>query len=164
MPTRRSVPGATRAIASSSLALRRGSSSEGVRVKPRSTALPSRLSLLLLVVATNAHPDRSPECVGLLDPKFAMARSALRSDDGSEPQLRALLEPPLGLGGGPETSRQPHLPERNRPLTDAHSLGCGRDRERDREVCAGLVYPHSAGDVDEHVRGAERDARVPGKH
>src|SRR5918995_6438069 len=157
MPARSSVPGATRAIASRSLALRRGSSSDGVRVKPRSTALPSRLSLLLFAVATNAHPDRSPECLRLLEPKFAMARSAVRRDDGREPELRALLEPPLRLRRGAEAARQPDLAECRRGLPDADALRGGRDRDRDGEIGAGLVDAHTAGDIDEHVGGSERD-------
>ena len=35
------------------------------------------------------------------------------------------------------------------------------DRERDREVCPGLVDAQTAGDVDEDVGGAEGDAGMP---
>ena len=40
------------------------------------------------------------------------------------------------------------------------ALGRGDDRERDRQVGAGLVDAHAARDVDEDVRLAERDPRV----
>src|SRR5215218_4079844 len=158
MPARSSVPGAMRAMAPRSCALRRGSSSDGVRVKPRSTALPSRLGLLPFVWATNSYSNRSPDRVGLLHAKCAMGGRAPWRDHVGQAQLRAFLEPALGLRRGPESSGQADFAEGGRGFLDACSLGCARDGEGDGEIGAGLVDADSAGDVDEDVRGTERDA------
>ena len=48
--------------------------------------------------------------------------------------------------------------------SSAHAAGRARDRQRDREVGPGLVDPHAADDVHEHVGGADRDARVAAEH
>src|SRR3954453_21051557 len=119
MPERSSVPGAMRAIASSSWALRRGSSSEGVRVKPRSTALPSRLGLLPFFWATDSHSDRSTDRVGLVHAKFAMGGRAPCRDHHGEAELRAFLEAALGLCSRSQSSGQADLAERGRGFLDA---------------------------------------------
>ena len=49
-----------------------------------------------------------------------------------KPELRALLEPPLGLRGRPEPSGQADLAERGEPFVHRLALRRGGDRERDR--------------------------------
>ena len=43
---------------------------------------------------------------------------------------------------------------------ERHAAAGAGDRQRDREVAAGLVDAHAADDVDEHVRAARADAAV----
>ena len=45
-----------------------------------------------------------------------------------------------------------------------HAFGGAGDGERDRQVRAGLVDPHAADDVDEHVGVAQADAAVTAEH
>ena len=82
-------------------------------------------------------------------------------DDGLQPELRALLEPALGLRRGAKAAREPDLAERRQAVLRRHALRGGSDRQRDGEVRAGLVDADAAGHVDEDVRAAERDACVP---
>ena len=75
-------------------------------------------------------------------------------------ELRALLEPALRLGRGAQAAGEPDLAERGEPVAHGRVARRGGDRERDREVGARLVDPQPAGDVDEDVGRAERDAGV----
>src|SRR5207248_6725485 len=83
--------------------------------------------------------------------KFATNRRAGRGDRRDEAELGALLEPALGLRGGPETAREADLAEGRDLRLDRGALGRGDDRQRDRQVGAGLVDADAARDVDEHV-------------
>ena len=58
---------------------------------------------------------------------------------------------------------RPISPNAATPSLDGHALRGGGDRERDREVGAGLVDADAAGDVDEDVGLAERDAARGGE-
>ena len=69
-----------------------------------------------------------------------------------------------GLRRRTQTSRQPDLAEHGQTFTCRYTLRGGGDRQRDGEVGARLVDPNAAGDVDEDVRAAERDAGVPPRH
>src|SRR5438309_11971623 len=97
---RSAVPGATFVIAAISAGSRRGSSSEGVRVKPSSPAGQSALPCLLSfggLVVIESGADRLTQRLGPRHPKCAMLRCPFRSDDCPEAELRALLQPPVGL-------------------------------------------------------------------
>ena len=89
-----------------------------------------------------------------------MRRRLRRCDDGADAQLRALLEPPFRLCGEPEPAGEPDLAEGGGALCDGDAARGGGNRERDRQVGSGLVDSDAARDVDENVRGAERDAGV----
>src|SRR6266545_2506885 len=106
MPCRSSVPGAIRAIELSRRGSRRGSCSEGERVNPR--LLPVRLSRSLI----KCGPDRSPYRVQLLHLDLATRRRAGRSEDRAKAELRALIEPPVGLRGRAEPPGEADLAER----------------------------------------------------
>src|SRR5262249_33547120 len=112
---RSSVPGAIFAIAASRLGLRRGSSSDGIRVQPRSaSARPGLPPLVPFVgsfsIALQPGSDRGAERLRRVDPHLAMGSSAVRSDDGGEAELRALLQPPFSLGGGAEPAGETDFP------------------------------------------------------
>src|SRR5215831_2462666 len=113
---RSSVPGAIFAIAASRLGMRRGSSSEGIRVKPRSASARSGLSPLVSFVgsfsiALQTGSDRGAERLRRVDAHLAMGSSAVRGDDGGEAELCALLHPSFSLGGGAEPAGETDLPE-----------------------------------------------------
>src|SRR5436190_22566285 len=93
---RSSVPGAMRASASRSWESRRGSSSDGVRVKPRADCA-SRRSLggvlLLGSVCIECGLDRLPEGLRFEDAQFATSGGRSDGHDGGgQPELRAFLE------------------------------------------------------------------------
>src|SRR5438445_12711741 len=159
IPCRSSVPGAIRAIDPSRRGSRRGSSSEGVRVKPRLLA-----ACLSVLSVTQAHLDRASKRVALLDPDLAMSGGACRGERNGEAELCALLKRPCRLRGGAEAAGQPGLAEGREARTDGHTPGCRRDCESDCKIGARFVDPHTPGDVDEDVRRAERDAGVPAEH
>src|SRR4051794_14570001 len=92
--------------------------------------------------------------------KFATNRSAGRGDRRDEAELGAFLEPPFGLRRRPEPAGEADLAERRELRFDRRALRRGDDRQRDRQVGAGLVDADAAGDVDEDVGLAERDPRV----
>ena len=75
----------------------------------------------------------------------------------------------VGVRDGAQLAGQPDLAEagerRGRSASERHAARGAGDRQRDREVGAGLVDAHAADDVDEHV-GACRAAtpRVAGEH
>src|SRR5436305_14462215 len=131
---RSSVPGATLAMAASRSGLRRGSSSTGIRVKPRTPrGGGSDWSLVSFVgsfcIGVQPGSDRGPECLRGLDPNLAMRRSSGRGDDGREPELRALLQPPLGLRRRAEAARETDLAEGREALLHGHAPRRGGDRE-----------------------------------
>src|SRR6266446_7939148 len=119
MPWRSSVPGATRAIDASRRGSRRGSCSDGERVKPSVPACLSPLS------GIEPRLDRVPQRVVLLHAEFAMRGGSRRDDDAIEAELRAFLQPPLGLGRGPQPARETDLAEGCEAVSDRRSL-CGR--------------------------------------
>ena len=108
--------------------------------------------------ASSPASHRLPQRLGLQHVQFAMRRRAGRGDRRDEAELRALLEPPLGLRRRPQPAGEADLAEGGEPVLHGHALGGGGDRERDREVGAGLVDADAAGDVHEDVGLAERDA------
>ena len=93
-----------------------------------------------------------------------MGLGAFRRRRLGKPELGALREAPLGLGDGAQPARQADLAEAGERRANRHAAGSRRDRERDAEVGARLVDPNAAGDVDEDVGLAERDARVAAEH
>src|SRR6266478_499871 len=119
MPWRSSVPGATRAIDASRRGSRRGSSSDGERVKPSVPACLSPLS------GIESRLDRVFQRVVLLHVEFAMRGGSRRDDDAIEAELRAFLQPPLGLSGRPEPAGEADLPESGEPASDRRSLRGG---------------------------------------
>src|SRR5437868_3102486 len=102
IPWRTSVPGAMRAIEARRRGSRRGSSSDGVRVKPRC------LSVLSGVIephsAVQAGHDRVSQRLRSLYVEFATSGGAGRGDDAGEAQLGALLEAAVGLRGRAEAA------------------------------------------------------------
>ena len=72
------------------------------------------------------------------------------------------------MGHVAQLAREPDLAEAG----ERPALGVGKrlaalgggDGQRHRQVGSGLVDAHAAGDVDEDVGGAERDAAVTGEH
>src|ERR1043166_732280 len=142
MPCLRSVPGATRSIEWSRRGSRRGSSSDGERVKP---SIPGCLSALSGI---EPRLDRVLQRVVFVNAEFAMRGGPHRDHDAIQAELRALLQTPFGLGGRPETAREADLAEGREPGPNGHPSRCRRDGERDREVGAGLVDANAAGDVD----------------
>src|SRR5581483_1023061 len=130
---RRGWPGAIFSIAARRAASRRGSSSEGVRVNPSS---PRRSALRSLVsfVGSVIEPrfDRLSQRLGLRDLQCATAGRAGRGDDEPHAELRAFLQPAVGLGGGTEAAGEADLPEGGARRADGRSLGGRGDRERDR--------------------------------
>src|SRR3954447_1922991 len=164
---RSAVPGATFVIAAISAGSRRGSSSEGVRVKPSSPAGQSALPCLLSfggLVVIESGADRLTERLGPRHPKCATAWRPFRGDDGPEPELRALLEPPVGLSRRPQAPREPDLAERSDARPHRLALGRGGDRESHGEVGTRLVDADAARDIDEHVGLPEPDAGVACEH
>src|SRR5215472_18973970 len=122
---RSSVPGAIFSIAASRSDFRRGSPSEGIRVKPRSASGRPNLSCLVSLVgsfsiALQTGSDRGAEGLRGLDPHLAMARSAVRGDDPGEAELCALLEPPLDLGRRAQPPGETDLPEGGDSRLDRH--------------------------------------------
>src|SRR5439155_2862130 len=91
---------------------RRGSSSEGVRVKPSSPLSRSDL----VVAAFGSIPiqprlDRLPQRLRLRHAKCAMTGGSLRCNDRLQPELGALLEAPVGLRRLAEPAREADLAE-----------------------------------------------------
>src|SRR5438067_10522358 len=95
IPCRTSVPGAIRAIEARRRGSRRGSSSDGVRVKPRC------LSVLSGVI--EPWLDRVAQRLRSLYVEFATSGGTGRGDDAGEAQLGALLEAAVGLRGRAQT-------------------------------------------------------------
>src|SRR5438067_424743 len=133
IPCRSSVPGATRSIDVSSRGSRRGSSSEGERVKPSVPACLSPLS------GIEPRLDRVSQRIVLFDAEFATRGGSGRDHHTIEAELRAFLHAPLRLCRGSQTPRQPDLAEGGEPTSDGRPLGGGRNRKPDREIGAGLV-------------------------
>src|SRR5690242_8831965 len=106
---RTGVPGAIVLIAASSWVSRRGSSSDGVRVNPRSVC--DLVISLWSLCGIERGLDRVAQRVHLGHAQFATSRRAARSDDPVEAELRAFLEAPLGLRRLAEASREPDLAE-----------------------------------------------------
>src|SRR5436853_4673686 len=132
--SRSPVPGAILAIAASSSGFfRRGSSSAGMRVKPRSPRRCSdlRSTVSFGSVAIEPRLDRLPQRLCGVDPDFASGSCPVRSDDGDETELCALLEPALGLRGRPEPAGETDLAERCDPCLHRHAPRRGRDCEGD---------------------------------
>src|SRR3954453_19116524 len=92
---RRGVPGAIFSIAARSCGSRRGSSSDGVRTKPRSSL---SFSILCSFDGIESRADGLSHRLGLRDVEFATSRGARGDNSADQAQFRALLEPPLGLG------------------------------------------------------------------
>src|SRR6266852_4464533 len=103
IPCRSSVPGATRSIDASRRGSRRGSCSDGERVKPSVLACLSPLS------GIESRLDRVFQRVVLLLVEFAMRGGSRRNDDAIEAELCAFLEPPLCLGGRTEPAGEADL-------------------------------------------------------
>src|ERR687885_2733854 len=160
IPWRSSVPGAIRSIAARSFGSRRGSSSEGVRVKPSGTV--PRSSRLAVFSSDRIEPraNRLPERLHLLHAQFATSGRARRRDDLREPELRALLEAPLALRGGSEATGEADLAEGGDALPHRRAARGRGDRKRDSQVRSRLVDPHAPRHVHEYVGRAERDPRV----
>src|SRR5437764_13628445 len=139
IPWRSSVPGAMRSIAASSFGSRRGSSSDGVRVKP-SDEVP-RSSRLGVFSSSSIEPraDGLPQRLHLLHVQFATRGCARRSDGSREPELRALLEAPLALRRGTQATGEPDLAEGGDPFPYGRAARGRGDRERNGEVGARLV-------------------------
>src|SRR6266513_2143058 len=153
------VPGAIREIAVSTFGSMRGSSSAALRGKPSgATGRRSCLSALGSV-DIEPRPYRPAQSLRFEHAEFAIRRSG-GGDNLPEPELRALFEPTLGLGRGPQPAREPDLHERRRGLLDSGAPCSRRDRKRYGEVGARLIDANAAGDVDEHVGAAESDARA----
>src|SRR5713101_7335728 len=110
IPCRSSVPGAIRAIDPSRRGSRRGSSSDGERVKPRLLA-----GCLSVLSVTQPHLDRASNRVALLDSDLAMSGGARRGERGREPELGAFLEASLGLRRRTEAAREADLAESGDP-------------------------------------------------
>ena len=88
-----------------------------------------------------------------------------RVDHRREAELRASASG--ARRGRPCAARRSARPRRSTPAASAcagDARARARDRQRDREVGARLVDPDAAGDVDEHVRAADADARVAAEH
>src|SRR3954471_6573034 len=105
IPCRRSVPGATRAIEPSRRGSRRGSSSDGERVKP---SVPGCLSALSGI---ESRLDRVLQRVVLLYAEFATRGGPRRDQDAFEAELRAFLQPPFCLSRRPEATGEADLAE-----------------------------------------------------
>src|SRR5438067_3453221 len=163
--SRSSIPGAILAIAARSSALRRGSSSDGMRMKPRSpTRSPLRSVVSFGSIAIQPRLDRLPQGLCGLDLDFAIGSGARRRENEGETELRALLEPPLGLRGRAQAAGESDLAECRNSRLHRNAARCGSDSQSNREVSARLVDANAAGDVDEDIRLSQRDARVPGEH
>src|SRR5439155_25505753 len=146
---RSGVPGATVSIAASRCGSRRGSSSEGVRVKPssvlsRSGFVCSLGSFGIGTATVETGLDRLAERLRLHDLQCATRGGAARSHDGGETELAALLEPPVGLRRLPEPPGEADLAEHRGPGANRQPSSRRGDRERDGEVRAGLVNAHAA--------------------
>src|SRR5918911_1887736 len=111
IPWRSSVPGAMRSIAASSFGSRRGSSSEGVRVKPSNDAPRSSRLGVFSSCCIEPPADGLPQRLHLLHVQFATGGCAGRSDGPVQAELRALLEPPLALRRGTQATGEPDLAE-----------------------------------------------------
>ena len=87
-------------------------------------------------------------------------------DHPVEAELARLGDAAVGVSDVPELARQAELAEGGERLVGGRrdALRGGGERQRDREVGARLVHPHAAGDRDEHVGRAERDAGVAAEH
>src|SRR5947208_16837951 len=106
IPCLSSVPGATRAIDASRRGSRRGSSSDGERVKPRApTCCLSALS------GIEPRLDRVSERLLLQHGEFAMRSSSSRDERDREPELSAFLQAPLGLRRRTEPAGEADLAE-----------------------------------------------------
>ena len=81
-------------------------------------------------------------------------------DHGGNAEFATFLRPPVGLGRRPKAPCEPDLAVGRHPLAHRDAPGRRRDRQGDPEVCPGLVDPNAAGDVDEDVGAAERQARM----
>src|SRR5512132_475646 len=150
IPCLSSVPGATRAMEASRRGSRRGSSSEGERVKP---SAPTCCLSALSGIQSRLH--RVPQRLLLQDAEFATRGGSRRDDRGREAELRAFLEAPLSLGRWAKPSGETDLAERRDAALDRRSLSRRRDREGHCEIRPRLVDANAACDVDEHVGRTE---------
>src|SRR3954447_8882025 len=105
------VPGAIVSTAASRFGSRRGSSSDGVRVNPRSLRR-SGFVVSFGSFGIESRLDRVAQRFRLGDSNLAMRGRAARSHDGLEPELRALLEAPVGLRHLAEAAGEADLAER----------------------------------------------------
>src|SRR4051794_1423603 len=160
---RSSVPGAIRAIASSSFGSLRGSSSAGARENP--SGAPARSGLVCLCsVCIQSGGDGAAEGLHLHHRNLAMRLRAGRNERGREPELRALLEAALLLRGDAQAAGEADLAESCGAGADGDAAGSARDRQGDGQVGAGLVDTDAACDVHEYVGLPGRDARVAAEH
>ena len=141
IPARRAVPGATCFSAWRSSLSFRGS------------------------VGIECQRDRLPERRRRRDAKFATNGRPVRGDGlrrGRASRTRRAAAPPARPAAAGRSGRS----RRSTPRPARTALPPGRrgDRERDAEVGARLVDAHAAGDVDEDVGLAERDARMAAEH
>src|SRR5258708_3857794 len=121
------VPGAIVSIAARSFGSRRGSSSEGERVKPSSVLRRSDFSFGSFGIESGLY--RLTEGLRLDALQCAMTRRSLRGDDGREPELGAFLEAPVGLRGRAQAPGEADLAE-------AGGAGLHRPADRRLEECA----------------------------
>src|SRR5436190_3667229 len=131
IPWRNSVPGAIRRRLPSRRGSRRGSSSEGVREKPRSLA-----GCLFLPSLIQPHFDRPLQRFRLLNADLATGARAGRRDGGDQAQLGTLLESPLRLRRSPEPAGEADLAEGGELWTNGSTSLCRSDGERDGQVGA----------------------------
>src|SRR5258708_18885920 len=109
---RSSLPGATFETAASRLGSRRGSSSEGDRVKPSSAAAQSGLVSLLSfdgLFGIESGANRLADGLGVRHLKCAMTGRAFRGHDPGEAELRAFLQPAVRLRRTAPTAPSPRL-------------------------------------------------------
>src|ERR671932_1064825 len=145
---RNSVPGAIVAIARRSLGSRRGSSSDGVRVKPRPPVMGALAACGLSVsCGIESGLDRAAERLRLEYAQFATGVRPGRNDDGADAELPTFLQAALRLCRRTQPSGEPHLAERGDAVADGDAARRRGDRERDGEIRAGLVDPYAARDV-----------------
>src|SRR5581483_819581 len=106
--------------------------------------------------------DRLDEGLRFEQPGFPRLRPG-RDDDLGETELGALLQTAFRLRRRPQASGQADLAEGGCRRANGRVLRRRGDRQRYREIRAGLVDPDAAGDVDEDVGLPEGDPRVTGK-
>src|SRR6187551_2768247 len=122
--------------------------------------------LRLACLRLERSPERLPERFHSDDARPAARGDArpIRRHDRLDPELRALLEASLRLRGRAQPTGEAELAERCDAFPQRRGPSSRGNGERDGEIRTGLVDPHAPGDVDEHVRRSERDARVAAEH